>query len=317
MSAALPLEQLNYLIVDADAEARLSLSRVLEALEPSSRISDTDNCSDGLDLVMQGEIDAVFIDPLSLGIDDAADLIFTIRSARPNVVFVLYVDMGQAESHRDQLYRGQRHRFSHYFKLDKLTPVAAFKREVEAVLGLCRGYIAWHTVLGELQPDVALAQDRPRSLSVDRALDATERVLFKSRGTKDTVFLSCRFSDEEYIEGLTLLLSQNGFTVVMGDKARGYVSQSVLERIRGAEYFVALMTREHELVTGDFAASSWVLEEKGAALAFGKQIVLLVEDGLSDIGGLQGDWQRIRFGPKGFLTAALQAVEQLRSYSGR
>jgi len=42
----------------------------------------------------------------------------------------------------------------------------------------------------------------------------------------------------------------------------------------------------------------------------------MIEDGVSDFGGLQGDWQRIHFGPKGFLKAALQAVEQLESYSG-
>ena len=42
----------------------------------------------------------------------------------------------------------------------------------------------------------------------------------------------------------------------------------------------------------------------------------MVEDGVDDFGGLQGDWQRIHFGPKGFLVAALQAVEQLQSYAG-
>jgi hypothetical protein len=321
MSAALPrsmsLEHLNCLIVDADIEARLSLMGVLETLEPTSQIKAADNCTDGLEQIISGGIDAVFIDPLSIGIDDAADFIFTIRTTHPSIVFVLYSDMAEAESHRGQLYRGERHRFSHYFKLDKLTPVAAFKREVGAVLGLCRGYIAWHAVRTELRADASSSDDLSHSRGVNQALDTTELVLLNGRGAKDTVFLSCRFSETEYIEGLTRLLSKNGFKVIMGDRTIGYVSQSVLERIRGAEYFLALMTRKHELVTGEFVTSSWVLEEKGAALALGKQIVLLVEDGLSDLGGLQGDWQRIHFGRKGFLMAALQAVEQLLSYSGR
>jgi hypothetical protein len=59
------------------------------------------------------------------------------------------------------------------------------------------------------------------------------------------------------------------------------------------------------------------LEEKGAALAFGKPIVLMIEEGVTDFGGLQGDWQRIHFGAKGFLSAALQAVQQLNEYSGK
>jgi hypothetical protein len=53
------------------------------------------------------------------------------------------------------------------------------------------------------------------------------------------------------------------------------------------------------------------------ALALGKPIVLMIEEGVTDIGGRQGDWQRLHFGSKGFLTSALQAVEQLNSYSGR
>ena len=39
--------------------------------------------------------------------------------------------------------------------------------------------------------------------------------------------------------------------------------------------------------------------------------------GVDDFGALQGDWQRIHFGPKGFLKASLEAVQQLASYSGR
>jgi hypothetical protein len=104
---------------------------------------------------------------------------------------------------------------------------------------------------------------------------------------------------------------------VKGDRAQSFVSQAVLERIRDAEYFVCLMTRKYRLSDGGFGTSPWLLEEKGAALAFGKPIVLLVEEGVTDIGGMQGDWQRIHFTPKEFLSAALQAVEQLTSYSGR
>ena len=76
------------------------------------------------------------------------------------------------------------------------------------------------------------------------------------------------------------------------------------------------MTRADEKADGTFTTSPWLLEEKGAALAFGKKIVLMVEDGVADIGGLQGDWQRIHFTPKGFIMAAIKAVQQLTSYLG-
>ena len=102
-----------------------------------------------------------------------------------------------------------------------------------------------------------------------------------------------------------------------GEGVDDYVSKGVLERISQCEFFVCLMTREAEKTDGTYTTSPWLLEEKGAALALGKRIVLMVEQGVSDPGGLQGDWQRISFGPKGFMNAALAAVEQLKALSGR
>jgi hypothetical protein len=104
--------------------------------------------------------------------------------------------------------------------------------------------------------------------------------------------------------------------VTIGSPVNTYVSQAVLQRISEANYFVCLMTRDKEKVDGNYTTSPWLLEEKGAALALKKPVVLLVEHGVDEFGGLQGDWQRIHFGPKGYLNAALQAVGQLNSYAG-
>jgi hypothetical protein len=133
----------------------------------------------------------------------------------------------------------------------------------------------------------------------------------------NTVFLSCRFADSQYIDGLTGLLIETGFEVVTGDDAGGYISEAILERIRECEFFISLMTRDKEKADGTYTTSPWLLEEKGAALAFGKYLVLLIEEGVTDFGGLQGDWQRHHFAAKGFAGAALKAVKQLRSASGK
>jgi hypothetical protein len=76
------------------------------------------------------------------------------------------------------------------------------------------------------------------------------------------------------------------------------------------------MTRDKEKADGTYTTSPWLLEEKGVAIAFGKYLVLLVEEGITDFGGLQGDWQRHHFSAKGFTTVALKAVKQLRSTAG-
>ena len=76
------------------------------------------------------------------------------------------------------------------------------------------------------------------------------------------------------------------------------------------------MTRHKLKDDGMYTTSPWLLEEKGAALALGKRIVLMIEDGVDDYGGLQGDWQRIHFNSKSFLKSSLSATKQLKSYTG-
>ena len=135
-------------------------------------------------------------------------------------------------------------------------------------------------------------------------------------GQENGVFLSCRFADTQYIDGLKALLSDAGFEVITGDNADGRIGQTILERIGEARFFVSLMTRDEPKADGSFTTSPWLLEEKGAALALGKYLVILVEEGVSDFGELQGDWQRYHFAAKGFTAAALSAVKQLRIAAG-
>ena len=169
----------------------------------------------------------------------------------------------------------------------------------------------------ELAAELAVLLRDVRNLIAYHALDAKNRELMrKPEVDPKSVFLSYRFAESEYVAGLTALLEERGFDVRTGSEADTYISKAILERIRRAEYFLCLMTRAHERKDGTFATSSWLLEEKGAALALGKRIVLMVEDGVEDIGGLQGDWQQIRFKPKEFTVKALQAAQQLASYSG-
>lgn len=55
----------------------------------------------------------------------------------------------------------------------------------------------------------------------------------------------------------------------------------VLKELKGASLFVGLLTREYRIVDGvteKWAPSSWVLEEKGMALALGLPFVVLVEE---------------------------------------
>jgi hypothetical protein len=328
-----PVDGLRVLVADRDSSAASVLVQELKANPLVSLVEYAASLNDAVNRLRDSVINIIFIDPLTIGLDEATSFVFATRNNFPHVVFVLFVDRTMAEMRRGEFYSGSRSRFLHYFALDKRTPVTTFHDEVAAALEKCRGDLAATGLLQEQFEDIrAQASDLAKSASgsavpgiqqlsakIDKVLERLPRSRVEIKGSvrANTVFLSCRFADSQYIDGLTGLLVETGFEVVTGDDAGGYISQAILERIRESEFFICLMTRDKEKADGTYTTSPWLLEEKGAALAFGKYVVLLIEEGVTDFGGLQGDWQRHHFAAKGFAGAALKAVKQLRSASGK
>jgi hypothetical protein len=270
------------------------------------------------------DINTIFIDPLLPTIEAVADFVFSVRKALPEIVFALYMDVATAEAQRGSFYRGDRQRFIHYYKLDKAIPVSAFPDEVAAVIRRCQAYLRWRLPRESLRrltehgiDQAAHGQTQSEELRKVQELLARVSEVTRPRPDKNKVFLSYRFAETEYADGLIPLLEERGFKVITGKRSNTFISRTIIDRIRDCEYFLCLMTRDKEKVDGTFTTSPWLLEEKGVALALGKQLVLMVEEGVDDFGELQGDWQRIHFGPKGFLKAALEAARQLATYNGQ
>lgn len=322
---------LNILVCDRDPISSSLLVPQLHASSLVSSVEITEAIDDANSLLGAGKYkyNTVFIDPLVLGLDEASTFIFNIRRERPDIVFVLFLDRAVAESQRDSFYQGARRRFSHYYTLDKRTPLSTFQAEVQSVLESCRAYLLAKAPIRQLEELRVEASNLARSehgadisaiqklaVKMDEILNRLPTIPARPNVRRNTVFLSCRFADEQYIDGLRDLLLESGFEVFTGDNARGFISEAIIERIRESEFFICLMTRDKEKTDGTYTTSPWLLEEKGAAIAFGKYLVLLVEEGVTDFGGLQGDWQRHHFSEKGFTTAALKAVRQLRSAAG-
>jgi hypothetical protein len=315
---------LRILICDLSQSAASTLKEALSHFETVTQVDIVETFEDARSKLRVDDINTIFIDPIAYGIEQASDFIFGIRKTLPEIVFVLYVDKAQAERQRSVFYRGERRRFSHYYSLDKRTPIGQVRDEVRSVIDMCQSDLSWRmstTSLKRLIQQTESPTEGPSEYGelikeLRRIVPITPGQETERRLVKKSVFLSYRFAESEYVGGFTKLLEQNGFSVATGRSSNTYVSRAILDRIRQCEFFVCIMTKDKRKEDGTYTTSPWLLEEKGAALAFGKQIVLMVEEGVSDIGGLQGDWQRIHFGPKGFLNAALEAVKQLRSYVG-
>ena len=334
--SALPL---RVLICDADAPSSNILRKAIEVVQSSMEVSIARSLPDAVAFQSTGSYNAVFIDPITSGLEEASSFVFDIRHRLPiGVVFVIYVDRRLAEADRDRFYRGQRSRFAHYITLDKATPSFLFTEEVRSVLTRCRRWLLRHLTEAQLvglqteaeQLRVAASNEREAKLpsQVEDILARLRSLLGEREGRHSgglpmassagpkSVFLSHRFSDREFTSGLIELLKTSGFDVITGEEANTYISDAILDRIARCEYFLCLMTPRTQKVDGTFTTSPWLLEEKGAALALRKRVVLMVQTGVTDVGGLQGDYQRIEFSEKEFLKAALQAVRQLRSYAG-
>jgi hypothetical protein len=306
-----------------------ALTRMRDNILLVRRVS---NLSEAKAALIENDINTIYIDPISLGLETATDFIFETREALPGIEFVLYMDFSRAEGIRSEFYSGKRKRFSHYFRLNKLTPIASFSEELESSVRECqfdlRSRLTQDKISklqGELSSISTGTETSAESVKIpiqllkdiSDQLESLKTTPQKSKVRPKTVFLSYRFAETDYVEGLRALLDREGFPVVTGENADTFISQAILDRIRSCEFFLCLMTQTDEKKDGTFTTSTWLLEEKGAALAMGKRIVLMVEVGVNDIGGLQGDWQRINFTSKSFTVAAIRAVDQLKSYAGQ
>jgi hypothetical protein len=147
---------------------------------------------------------------------------------------------------------------------------------------------------------------------------AFEQMIYRESSliTQKSVFLSFsyRHEDVELVEGFKMLLENAGFIVITGEKnPMGSLSRSILLKIKQTEKCVVVMTNRDKKENGKFTTSSWLLEEKGAAIALGKPCLMLVEDGIDDqeIGGLQGDDQRLHFNRNNFTRIVADAIKML------
>jgi hypothetical protein len=103
--------------------------------------------------------------------------------------------------------------------------------------------------------------------------------------------------DERVNRTVHRFLEAVGIEVVTGEPpTAGSVSAKVRGRIESAEVFVGIFTRR-DRISGrrEWSTSAWVVDEKAYALAKDKKLVLIKEQGVQSIGGLQGDYEYLEF----------------------
>jgi hypothetical protein len=109
------------------------------------------------------------------------------------------------------------------------------------------------------------------------------------------------------------LLEALGLRVLTGEKpSADLISEKVKNRIDEAHVFVGLFTRRDKIARKqEWATSAWIIDEKAYALAKKKKLVLIKEQGVVSIGGLQGDYEYLEFTRDNFGDLLVRLVELL------
>jgi hypothetical protein len=105
-------------------------------------------------------------------------------------------------------------------------------------------------------------------------------------------------ADKRVAECVTQCLIALGISVATGEKPRAdRISEKVKGLIDGQYIFVGVFTRRDKIShKNEWTTTSWVLDEKAYAVGKNKKLVLIKEEGVGSIGGIQGDHEFIEFG---------------------
>ena len=92
-------------------------------------------------------------------------------------------------------------------------------------------------------------------------------------------------------------LTALGVKVITGDEPKAAsISDKVKRSIEEQSFFVGVFSRRDKVARKqEWTTSAWVIDEKAYAVGLRKRLVLLKEQGVVSIGGIQGDYEYIEF----------------------
>jgi hypothetical protein len=128
------------------------------------------------------------------------------------------------------------------------------------------------------------------------------------------IFLAHQFSEESLVVRLKGVIEKNGYNWEEGRRQDlGSISEDILSKIKNCGFFIVLMTKKDQLNSGSFTVSSWLLEEKGAAIAFGHRPLIMVEEDVDRhyVGFLQSDEEIIYFNRLNFDGKIEEAIRKI------
>lgn len=131
------------------------------------------------------------------------------------------------------------------------------------------------------------------------------------------IFLAHRFEERRLINEIKLYIEKNGYNWKEGKREDlGSISEDILTKIKRCGFFIAIMTKHEQLKErNEYTTSSWLIEEKGAALAFGHRPLIMVEEKINRhyVGFLQSDDEMIYFNRGNFEVKIVEALKKINN----
>jgi hypothetical protein len=131
------------------------------------------------------------------------------------------------------------------------------------------------------------------------------------------VFVGQSFSPNDKLVNDTIFrfFTAVGFNVLTGEKPQaGTISKKVIDRIEQADIFVGIFTRRDKIENkNEWSTSAWVIEEKVYAYVKRKKLILILENGVSSIGGILGDYEYMPFDRNNLADLVIRLAELYKS----
>lgn len=275
------INELRVLICDGNID---SANRLSDCLNGYPQLVQATNIASSLDdairVLASVEVNAIFIDPISIGVKEASSFVFNARQKMPSIVFVLYVDPSKVKQTSD-FYTGDRKRWRHYFMLSKERSNLEFAEDVFNSLHLC---------LSDVRLADSLTRTRLQREFVTQSGPLTEIQeslgLFRQRFShpQKTAFIMMQFGNtaahSDISQTLKTVLDGFGIIGLRGDDYEFHADlfYNVLTYIYGCDFGIAVFER----ITEDNFNPN-VSFEVGYMLALRKPICLLKDRNLKTL----------------------------------
>jgi hypothetical protein len=164
-------------------------------------------------------------------------------------------------------------------------------------------------ILKDYSVDVVLPVKQSRGRNVNAPAASSPEQASAVR----TAFVGQSFApkDKRVNQCVRETLTALGVKVVTGDEPKAAsISEKVKRLIEDQSFFVGVFTRRDKVARKqEWTTSAWVIDEKAYALGLRKRLVLLKEQGVVSIGGIQGDYEYVDFSRDELETLALRLIQ--------